>query len=60
MKRRDFVKYLEDNNCRLLREGSRHSIFKNHSNGLISSVPRHTEIDNFLAKKILKDLGMKK
>ncbi len=33
-----------------MREGVRHSIFLNPKTGLISTVPRHTEIDIFLVK----------
>jgi len=56
MKRIDLVRHLSTHGCELFREGGRHSIFVNHSNKKTSSVPRHREINNFLAKKICKDL----
>ncbi len=58
MKRRDFIRYLESNHCYLFREGSRHSVFVNSTNNKTSTVPRHSEIDNYLAKKICKDLNI--
>ena len=56
MKRLKFISYLNLNNCILLREGTRHSIFYNIKTGRTSSVPRHSEINNFLARKICRDL----
>ncbi|MEI8327808.1 MAG: type II toxin-antitoxin system HicA family toxin [Candidatus Taylorbacteria bacterium] len=60
MRRNDLVRHIERYNCRLIREGARHSIFRNTISGRTSTVPRHTEIDDFLAKKICKDLGIPK
>ena len=57
MKRRALVRHLEENGCRLLREGANHSIFVSPT-GRTSTVPRHTEINDDLAKKISKDLGV--
>jgi predicted RNA binding protein YcfA (HicA-like mRNA interferase family) len=51
------VRHLEQHGCRLLREGGNHSIFVGPS-GRTSTVPRHTEINDDLAKKICKDLGI--
>jgi len=42
---------------RLLREGGNHSIFVSPT-GSTSTIPRHTEINDDLAKKICKDLGV--
>jgi len=47
---------LEENGCELLREGRKHSVFVNRSKKKTSTVPRHGEINDFLAKKICKDL----
>lgn len=58
MKRIDLVKHLLHNNCNLVREGSRHSVFINQISNKTSTVPRHREINNFLAKKICLDLGI--
>jgi mRNA interferase HicA len=58
MKRRDFIKHLESYGCELIREGSRHSWWWNSEQNKRSSVPRHSEINDHLAKKICKDLGI--
>jgi predicted RNA binding protein YcfA (HicA-like mRNA interferase family) len=57
VKRRALVHHLEQHDCRLLREGGNHSIFVSPT-GRTSSVPRHTEINEDLARKICKDLGI--
>jgi mRNA interferase HicA len=56
MKRRDLVRHLEAHGCRLLREGGRHSVFVNVATRKISTVPRHREVDEQLARKICRDL----
>jgi len=57
VKRRALVRHLTHQGCRLLREGANHSIFVSPS-GRASTVPRHAEINDDLAKKICKDLGI--
>ncbi len=56
MKRRDLIRQLETNGCQLLREGSKHSVYWNPVTRKVSTVPRHTEINVFLARKICRDL----
>ncbi|GMU21537.1 MAG: hypothetical protein AMXMBFR13_16300 [Phycisphaerae bacterium] len=58
MKRSHFVRQLVRDGCVLLRRGSRHDIYVNPKTGLQQPVPRHTEIDNVLAKHIRKHLGL--
>jgi mRNA interferase HicA len=58
VKRRDLIRHLEQHGCELLREGANHSIYVNRAAGKTSAVPRHAEINNDLAKKICKDLGV--
>jgi len=58
MKRLLFLKYLHEHGCLLIREGKRHSAFVNPKEERTSTVPRHSEINNFLAVKICKDLGL--
>jgi len=41
-----------------VREGANHSVFFNSLLNRTSTVPRHSEINDFLAKKICKDLGI--
>ena len=59
MKRKDIIKLLESQGCLFLREGGRHTVYYNPLNNKTSTIPRHTEIDDFLAKKICKDLDIK-
>ncbi len=56
MKTTYFIRYLNQNNCLLTREGGIHSIFQHTLNKKISSVPRHREVKNNLVRKICKDL----
>jgi len=58
MKRKDLIRYLLKQKCVLIREGGRHSVFCNLSNKRISTIPRHNEINDYLVKKILRDLGI--
>ena len=54
MKRVELIKILKKNGASLLREGRRHTIFARGK--LKTEIPRHVEIVNSLAEKILKDL----
>lgn len=58
MKRRDLAAYLERNGYEILREGGNHTVFVHRGNRKSSAVPRHNEINDFLARKICKDLGI--
>ena len=58
MKRTDLIRHLTKQGCIFVREGSRHSVFYNSLTRRSSTVPRHSEIDNFLSKKICRDLGI--
>lgn len=58
MKRRDLLRHLSQHGCALLREGGRHSWWQNNQLGTRSAVPRHSEINNNLARKICRDLGI--
>jgi len=58
VKRRELVRHIERHGCQLLREGANHSIFVNRETGKISTVPRHSEVNEDLARKICKDLAV--
>jgi mRNA interferase HicA len=58
VKRLDLIRHLERHGCRLLREGGNHSVYVNPATGNISTVPRHREINDYLARKIFRDLGI--
>jgi len=57
MKRRALERRLRIAGCYLKREGSSHSLWINPKNGVIEAIPRHTEIKEPLAKKILKNMN---
>jgi len=56
MKRRDLIRHLERHGCERLRDGGNHTIYVNRAERKTSSVPRHREINELLARKICKDL----
>jgi mRNA interferase HicA len=56
VKRVDLIRHLEQHGCVLFREGGNHSVYVNRHTRKSSSVPRHREINEFLARKICRDL----
>ena len=57
MKRLDLVRIIEKNGAVLIRHGSDHDWYKNLNTGIAESVPRHREIKEPLAKKIIHRLA---
>ncbi len=57
MKRRDLERKLRVAGCYLKREGGSHSLWINAKTGTTEAVPRHREIKEPLAKRILKNLN---
>ena len=57
MKRKELEKKLRQAGCYLKREGASHSLWINPQTGIVEAIPRHTEIKESLAKKILKNLN---
>jgi mRNA interferase HicA len=58
MKRSTLLKHLRHYGCYLKREGRSHSLWCNPNTGHVEAVPRHTEISDKLAKKIIKALSL--
>lgn len=59
MKRRELIRHIERFGCVLVREGAKHSRYINLADPRrTSTVPRHTEIDDLLARKICRQLGV--
>jgi mRNA interferase HicA len=56
MKRTDLIRHLEQHGCEFFREGGRHTVYVNRAAQRSSTVPRHREINDFLARKICRDL----
>jgi predicted RNA binding protein YcfA (HicA-like mRNA interferase family) len=57
MKRRDLIKLLEQMGCVLVRNGGRHDWYTNVQTKQSQPVPRHNEINENLAKSIIKKLS---
>jgi mRNA interferase HicA len=57
MKRSDLVRKLAEEGCVLIRHGGNHDWYRNPKTGVAQPVPRHREINEFLAKHILKKLA---
>ena len=57
MKRKELEKKLRKAGCYLKREGASHSLWINPQTGVTEAVPRHREIKEFLAQKIIKNLN---
>ena len=57
MKRKELIKKIAAAGCLLLRHGNRNDLYKNPATGKKQPVPRHDEIDENLAKHILKELS---
>lgn len=55
MKRVDLVRHVEAHGRVLLREGDNHSGFVNHPARRTSIIPRHREVNDYLARKICRD-----
>jgi mRNA interferase HicA len=56
MKRVDLIRHLEENGCQLLRDRGKHSVYVNPAKNRVSAVPRHREINDFLVRRICRDL----
>ena len=57
MKRRDLITIIENNGAVFIRHGSNHDWYKKLQTGVAEAVPRHREIKEALAKKIIKRLS---
>ncbi len=60
MKRRFLISHIEKMGCELLREGGNHSVYVNRPKKKVTTIPRHNEIDENLARRIFKDLAIPK
>ncbi|MGA2720966.1 MAG: type II toxin-antitoxin system HicA family toxin [Bryobacteraceae bacterium] len=57
MKRTDLIRKLEASGCLLIRHGGKHDWYRNPKTGMSQPVPRHTEVNEIVAKHILKKLA---
>ncbi len=59
MKRRDLIKRLEEMGCVFVRHGGKHDFYTNFKTKQSQPVPRHNEINENLAKSIIRKLSDK-
>ena len=57
VKRKDLIRYLEQNNFYLLREGANHSIYTNNRKTI--PVKTHRTLDRITANELCKQAGLK-
>jgi len=57
MKRRDLIKELETVGCIFIRHGGEHDWYTNPKTKRSQPVPRHREINDYLAKSIIRKLS---
>jgi predicted RNA binding protein YcfA (HicA-like mRNA interferase family) len=57
MKRKLLLKIIHKRGAVFIRHGSRHDIYENPKTGVVEQVPRHTDIEENLAKNIIKRLS---
>lgn len=56
MKRRDLLKRLQEMGCIFIRHGGKHDWYQNPETKISQPIPRHREIKENLAKRIIKML----
>ena len=59
MKRVDLIRSIEASGCVLVRHGGRHDWYRNPVTGVSQPVPRHREIKEPLARRIIRMLTEK-
>jgi len=57
VKRVDLIKAIEGLDCEFVRHGGRHDWYRNPRTGIAQPVPRHREIKDHLARRILRMLS---
>jgi mRNA interferase HicA len=56
MKRVDLIKTIESFGCQLVRHGAKHDWYQNPTTQIAQPVPRHREIQEHLARQIIRKL----
>jgi predicted RNA binding protein YcfA (HicA-like mRNA interferase family) len=54
MKRVDLIRTIEGFGCELVRHGGKHDWYRNPNTGVSQAVPRHREIKERLAQRIIR------
>jgi mRNA interferase HicA len=54
VKRLDLIRALEQAGCVLVRHGAKHDWYRHPVTGVLQAVPRHREVNEHLARRILR------
>lgn len=54
MKRAELIRTIEQGGCVLIRHGGKHDWYHNPTTGVSQPVPRHREIKELLARRIIR------
>ena len=57
MRRVDLIRAVEGLGCELVRYGGKHDWYRNPATGVAQAVPRHREVKEPLARRIIRLLG---
>jgi mRNA interferase HicA len=57
MKRIDLIRAIEGMGCKFVRDGGKHDWYRNPTTGVSQPVPRHREIKDHLARRIIRMLS---
>jgi len=57
MKRRELISKLTKQGCQLIRHGGKQDWYQNSATGMLQPVPRHTVINEMLARSILRKMS---
>jgi len=57
LKRKELVQIIKSNGCIFVRHGSNHDWYNNPKSGKSQPIARHTEIEDGLARRIIKRLS---
>ncbi len=57
MKRRDLIRKIEETGAVFIRHGGKHDWYQNPKTKVAQPIPRHTEINEMLARSIVRKLS---
>ena len=57
MKRRDLIRKIEEAGAVFIRHGGKHDWYQNPKTKVAQPIPRHTEINEMLARSIVRKLS---
>jgi predicted RNA binding protein YcfA (HicA-like mRNA interferase family) len=57
VKRRDLIRKIEEQGAVFVRHGGKHDWYQNSRTGVFQPIPRHSEINENLARSILRKLA---